>query len=191
MRIRNTPENGSAPPAMAGRNQTTLSLNELIAEIDSETALPFDPNAKKEEIGKALSTFYDCRFVGYDASMPFAHDIFTYCGFDKSELLKECWVPLNWDEKNGVEVIVDDPLDSVKAVKIKASLQTDKVFFAVGIKEDIEAFVNLFFDQLQVINFNFEEISNGKCEKVTNSEARSSTWDVGLIFLSLWKGRSS
>ncbi len=85
----------------------------------------------------------------------------------ESVLLKECWVPLDWDAKNGVEVLEEDPLDLTKAEKIKALLQTGKVFFAVGIKEDIEAFVNIIFDQLQITRLNFKENSNGKCDKVT------------------------
>ena len=46
----NKPEEGPTPPAIAGRDQALLSLNELIAEIDSETAVPFDRGRTKEEI---------------------------------------------------------------------------------------------------------------------------------------------
>ena len=46
----NKPEEDANPPAVAGRERTILSLNELIAEIDSETAISFDPKRKEEEI---------------------------------------------------------------------------------------------------------------------------------------------
>ena len=46
----NKPEEGPTPPAIAGRDQALLSLNELIAEIDRETAVPFDRGRTKEEI---------------------------------------------------------------------------------------------------------------------------------------------
>jgi purine-binding chemotaxis protein CheW len=46
----NKPEKDFTLPAIAGQDQTILSLNELIAEIDSETAFPFDTRHKKEEI---------------------------------------------------------------------------------------------------------------------------------------------
>ena len=46
----NKPEKDFNPPAVAGRDKTILTLNELVAEIDSETAIPFDPRQKKEEI---------------------------------------------------------------------------------------------------------------------------------------------
>ena len=54
METNNKPGEGSTSPAIVGRDQTILSLNELIAEIDSETALPFDPSTKKEKITPKL-----------------------------------------------------------------------------------------------------------------------------------------
>ena len=50
----NKPEEGSIRPAFSGQGQTMLSLNELVAEIDSETAIPFDPGEKKKEISSEL-----------------------------------------------------------------------------------------------------------------------------------------
>ena len=46
----NKSEEVSIPPAIAGHDQALLSLKDLIAEIDSETAVPFDPGRTKEEI---------------------------------------------------------------------------------------------------------------------------------------------
>ena len=45
----NRPDMGSSRSASAGRGQSIPSLNELIAEIDNETALPFDPGLNREE----------------------------------------------------------------------------------------------------------------------------------------------
>jgi len=50
----NKPEEDSTAPAMADQDQTILSLNELIAEIDRETAVPFDPATNIEEISPKL-----------------------------------------------------------------------------------------------------------------------------------------
>ena len=50
----NKPEKDSATPTIVGHDQTLLSLNELIAEIDCETAVPFDPGIKKEEMPPEL-----------------------------------------------------------------------------------------------------------------------------------------
>ena len=49
----NTPEAGFAPPTTAGRGQNNLSLNALIAEIDSETADSLDCG-RKEDIPSKL-----------------------------------------------------------------------------------------------------------------------------------------
>ena len=49
----NTPEAGFTPPATAGRDQNNLSLNALIAEIDSETADSLDCG-RKEDIPSKL-----------------------------------------------------------------------------------------------------------------------------------------
>ena len=46
----NKPEEDSNPPSFAGRDQTILSLNELIAEIDSETAITYDSGQKRADI---------------------------------------------------------------------------------------------------------------------------------------------
>ena len=51
----NKPDMGPSRPANAGQGQNILSLKELIAEIDNETALPFDPGTKKEEIFPELA----------------------------------------------------------------------------------------------------------------------------------------
>jgi purine-binding chemotaxis protein CheW len=44
------PDMRSSMAASTGRSQNMPSLNELIAEIDNETALPFDPGTNSEEI---------------------------------------------------------------------------------------------------------------------------------------------
>jgi type II secretory ATPase GspE/PulE/Tfp pilus assembly ATPase PilB-like protein len=69
-------------------------------------------------------------------------------------------VPLSWDEK-GVVVLVDDPSDSEKKAIIKTELETEWVIFAIGIKEDIEAFINRSFSQLEIDDF-FSRAMSGK-----------------------------
>jgi purine-binding chemotaxis protein CheW len=50
----NKPEEDSTLPSIAGHDKSLRSLNELIAEIDCETAVPFDPRIKKEEMPPEL-----------------------------------------------------------------------------------------------------------------------------------------
>ena len=64
----------------------------------------------------------------------------------KTFLLNEIWVPLSWD-KNGMEVLIDDPRDLNKTDNIKTLMRTTKINFSVAIREDIQQFIRNFFDQ--------------------------------------------
>jgi type II secretory ATPase GspE/PulE/Tfp pilus assembly ATPase PilB-like protein len=61
-------------------------------------------------------------------------------------LLNEIWVPLSWD-KDGMEVLIDDPRNLNKTDNIKTLLRTTKINFSVAIREDIQKFIKNFFDQ--------------------------------------------
>jgi type II secretory ATPase GspE/PulE/Tfp pilus assembly ATPase PilB-like protein len=84
----------------------------------------------------------------YDPKTPLATEIFMNCNLDKSLLLDRCWVPLSWDE-NGIIVLVDDPSSFQKMQQIMTALDTKRIILAVGIKEDIHAFINRAFQELQ------------------------------------------
>jgi type II secretory ATPase GspE/PulE/Tfp pilus assembly ATPase PilB-like protein len=103
----------------------------------------------KEAIGKSLSTFYNCDFVEYDPKMLLATEILTSSSLDKSLLLSQCWIPLSWDE-NGITVLIDNPSSFQKTHCIMTVLDTDRIIFTVGIKEDIHAFINRAFQELEV-----------------------------------------
>ena len=90
------------------------------------------------------------QFIEYDPQMPIADELFT--DLDRPNLIDECWVPLSWDE-NGVVVLIDDPLDLEKQAIVKTALKTKKIIFATGVKEDIEAFINRSFGQLESNDF--------------------------------------
>jgi type II secretory ATPase GspE/PulE/Tfp pilus assembly ATPase PilB-like protein len=92
----------------------------------------------------------ECHFIEYDPEMLMAPELFT--DLDRSNLLDDCWVPLSWDE-NGVVVLIDDPLDLEKQTAIQTALKTKKIIFAIGIKEDIEAFINRSFSDLEMHDF--------------------------------------
>jgi type II secretory ATPase GspE/PulE/Tfp pilus assembly ATPase PilB-like protein len=98
----------------------------------------------KEAIGKSFSIFYDCQFRAYDASLPVPVELLT--NLKKTFLLNEIWVPLSWD-KDGMEVLIDDPRDLNKTDNIKTLMRTTKINFSVAIREDIQQFIRNFFDQ--------------------------------------------
>jgi tetratricopeptide (TPR) repeat protein len=97
----------------------------------------------KEAIGTSFSLFYDTKFRGYDASFTVPVELLT--NLKKAFLLNEFWVPMSWD-KDGVEVLVDDPRDLNKTDNIKALMKTTRINFTVAIREDIEQYIRHFFD---------------------------------------------
>ena len=98
----------------------------------------------KEAIGKSFSLFYGCPYRAYDASLPVPVELLA--NLKKTFLLNEIWVPLSWD-KNGMEILIDDPRNLNKTDNIKTLMRTTKINFSVAIREDIQQFIKNFFDQ--------------------------------------------
>ncbi len=99
---------------------------------------------KKDAIGKSFSLFYGCPFRPYDASVPVPVELLS--NLKKTFLLNELWIPLSWD-KDGVEILVDDPKNLNKTDNIKTLMKTGKINFSVAIREDIQEFIRHFFGQ--------------------------------------------
>jgi len=99
---------------------------------------------KKSDIGKSLSLFYRCPFKEFDPEVPVPVELLG--NLKKPFLLHDLWVPLSWG-KNGVEILIDDPGDLRKTGLIRGLVKTKKINFSVGIKEDIEKFISLFFQK--------------------------------------------
>ena len=112
----------------------------------------------KQEIGKSFSLFYDTKFRDYDASFTVPVELLT--NLKKAFLLNEYWVPMSWD-KEGVEVLVDDPRDLNKTDNIKTLMKTNRINFTVAIREDIEQYIRHFFDK--------DHASAGDVKAVTQS----------------------
>jgi len=100
---------------------------------------------KKEDVGKSLSLFYGCPFVGFDPKVAVPVELIN--NLKKSFLLHDAWVPMSWGKK-GVEILLDDPKDLRKTGQIRGLIKTKKIIFSVGIKEDIEKFINFFFENI-------------------------------------------
>jgi len=99
---------------------------------------------KKADIGKSLSLFYGCPFKEFDPKAPVPIELIT--NLKKTFLLHDLWVPLSW-RKDGVDILIDDPWDLRKTGLIRGLTKTRKINFCVGIKEDIEKFISLFFEK--------------------------------------------
>ncbi len=133
---------------LRNKSVTTNQLQEALAICKKigksvEFVLVDRFQVKKEEVGKSLSSFYGCSFRDFDPEAPVPVELTNK--LKKSFLLYYVWVPLRWD-KSGVEILVDDPKDLRKTDHIKALMTNQKIYFAVGIKEDIEKYIHHFFD---------------------------------------------
>jgi type II secretory ATPase GspE/PulE/Tfp pilus assembly ATPase PilB-like protein len=106
----------------------------------------------------SVADSYADQLIEYDPEMPIALELFV--GLDKSMLLKDCWVPLSW-YKNGILVLVDDPLDQEKLAAIQTVLKSEWVILAAGTKESIRACIHRSFSQLEIDEF-FSNMMSGK-----------------------------
>ncbi len=97
----------------------------------------------KAAIAKSFSLFYDTKFREFDSSFTVPVELLS--NLKKAFLLNEYWVPMSWD-KEGVEILVDDPRDLNKTDNIKALMKTNRINFTVAIREDIEQYIKMFFD---------------------------------------------
>jgi len=100
-------------------------------------------NVNKDDVGKSLSLYFGCPFRDFDIEFPIPYELTSK--LKKSFLLYYVWVPLSWD-KNGVEILVDDPKDLRKTDHIKALMTNQKIHFSVAFKEDIDKYISHFFD---------------------------------------------
>ena len=98
---------------------------------------------KKNEVGESLSSYYGCKFRSFDPELEVPFELINK--LKKSFLLYYVWVPLGWDT-SGIEILVDELEDLRKTDHIKALMTNQKIHFSVGIKEDIEKYINHFFD---------------------------------------------
>ena len=122
--------------------QEALAISKKIGK-SVEFVLTDRFNVSQDDVGKSLSLYYGAPFRKFDPETPVPIELTNK--LKKSFLLYYVWVPLQWD-KDGVEILVDDPKDLRKTDHIKALMPNQKINFAVGVKEDIEQFINHFFD---------------------------------------------
>jgi type II secretory ATPase GspE/PulE/Tfp pilus assembly ATPase PilB-like protein len=140
----------------------------------------------KDIIGRAFAQFYGCKFRAFESGLPAPVELLA--NLKKTFLLNEGWIPISWS-KDGIEVLVDDPRNLNKTDNIKALMKTTKIHFSVAIREDIQAFINSFFnkerqaesapteeitDDIDIPDITFEE----EREELTVEEADESSSQV-------------
>ena len=144
----------------------------------------------KETIGKSLSEFYGCNFQDFDPDLPIPVEIIN--NLKKPYLLNAGWVPLSWG-KRGLEVLIDDPRDLRKIDQVRGLMKANRIRYLIGIREDIESFINLFFreepevssenmlEELDMLHYVTFEEEDEDVEDQTESPDESSSKVVKLI----------
>ena len=113
-----------------------------------ESVLLSEHNITKENLGKSLSIYYGSPFKSYDRNIQVPSEVFSQ--LDMPTLSREGWVPLA-SYNDSVDVLMTDPGNADRIRRIRSLLGTEEVHPFVGIQEEIEAFIERFFRELDTI----------------------------------------
>jgi type II secretory ATPase GspE/PulE/Tfp pilus assembly ATPase PilB-like protein len=106
--------------------------------VDIETVLLEKYKISKSEIGKSLSQFYKCPFVEFDGRFVADPELLKTLNIDY--LKNNFWIPLK-REKDGVQILIDDPNNLNRIQDIKRIFPGRSIQFVVGLRQDILQYV--------------------------------------------------
>ena len=109
-----------------------------------ETVLIEQFNIGQADVGQSLSRYYECPFKSFDPEISVPVELIR--NLKQSFLLHDLWVPIGWT-KNGIDILLDDPMDIRKTDHIRALIKTPNIRLYVGIREDVEKFIRYFFEK--------------------------------------------
>jgi type II secretory ATPase GspE/PulE/Tfp pilus assembly ATPase PilB-like protein len=124
-------------------------------EISKESRTPIETilinqfGVEKEEIGKSLSEYYKCPFIVFD-ELEVGNAPACVKGVKEHFFRTNVCVPIK-EEKGVLLVALDNPYDISKTDAIKTVLKASKYEFAVGLKEDIDKYIDYFFGKYNLI----------------------------------------
>ncbi len=167
---------------------------------DIEDVLMKMYNISKEDIGEALSAFYNVPFESFNPNLDPPYNIFERKKLNPDYLKRYGWVPLK-EEGNKIIVLMQNPYDFTRLDEIKFILGTNFIEPRVGLKRDIEAYIDKFFRELkgedELIKFD-EVISEDKeREEIEEYEDAFSEQDseivrlVNAILVEAWRKGAS
>jgi len=103
----------------------------------------------KQEIGYALSTFYQCPFVEYESGANI--DAALVRNITRSYLTTNVWVPLRATPE-WIEILIDDPRAFQKMQDIRRLFPNKEIRCAVGLRDDILSFITLAYTDLNTLS---------------------------------------
>lgn len=101
----------------------------------------------KDALRQSLEAFYQTECLVFDPGIEPPFEIFNKHKLDADFLKKYCWTPFAQDEQSLV-ILIDNPFDLSKVDEIQFILGTNRIDFKVALKQDIEAYIDRFFQEL-------------------------------------------
>ena len=108
-------------------------------KLSVETLLMKRKHLTKQELGAALSAYYQCPFIEYDEKLLIPPECVN--GINPNYLKTNYWIPLRVTDKT-VDVMIDDPYAHDRIKDIKRLHPGKKIKYFVGLREDILQYVN-------------------------------------------------
>jgi type II secretory ATPase GspE/PulE/Tfp pilus assembly ATPase PilB-like protein len=105
---------------------------------DVESILLDKHKIHKTTLLKSLSLFYNCSYVEFDPRLMIDTTLFKNLKTDF--LKKNLWMPFRRD-KNGIEILIDNPHDIDKVQNIRRTFAGQSIQFAVCLRRDILEFI--------------------------------------------------
>ncbi len=110
---------------------------------DMADVLMKDFNVSKEDIGKALSHYYQVRFIPFQENMVIPRQLLK--GLKSDYLVSSSFVPVA-EEENRIVITMTDPDDLLTKDIIKKTFKAREIEFCVSIKSDISSMIEHFFN---------------------------------------------
>lgn len=165
---------------------------------DVETLLMKAYKISKKDIGQALSHYYRVPFVEYNERVPIPGDLLA--GLKVPFMKKNSWVPIGQDQEGKKVIIaIDNPYHLQKVDMIKPLFPGKEIMFHVALKEDIEKFITLFYQDEKELSsieeiigqLEAEEDEIEEAEKGVTEEDSAIVQMVNKMILDAYDRRSS
>lgn len=185
-----------------------LSTNQLDEALEQSRSQDKNPDQYimerfsigKDELGRSLSLFYGTPFISFDPTIEPPFDIFEKRNLDPDFLKKYHWVPF---ARHGstIQVLIDNPYDLGKVDEIKFILGTSRISFQVSLHQDIEAFIDRFFQEMsggavltqfeEELDFETDQEDVPELETMIQDEDSEVVRLVNALLIEAWKRGAS
>ena len=180
-------------------------LNEAVEQSkvenkDADQYLMDKFSISKEDLGHSLTAFYGVPFVAFDPTIEPPFEVFDTRNLEPEFLKKYHWVPFSQTGSH-IQVLTDNPFDLGKVDEIKFILGTSRIEFQVALQQDIDAFVDRFFQEMtggtelsqfeESVQVGDEEEETQDLETMVQDEDSEVVRLVNALLIEAWKRGAS